>query len=315
LIILGKEVCMRWKEFLKDYLSFSKKDRIGVLFLVTLIVFIYLLPRFFPAKSPALLKPDPALVAALDSSSVITAADGETEPLKEQNHGSYKPYNSERFRFDPNNLPAEGWMRMGLSQKTAKTIQNYLSKGGHFNKPEDLGKIWGLPPGFYESVKTFITIETATQKITQKFTYPAYEKKQRIPVAVNINQDDSSAFEALPGIGPKLAGRIAGFRQKLGGFYAVDQIGETYGLPDSTFQKIRSSLNISGEVKKIDLNAATKDQLKNHPYIRWKLANAIFEYRNQHGNFKSLEDLRKIVLIDDVVFEKIRHYLVVNGEW
>ena len=59
---------------------------------------------------------------------------------------------------------------------------------------------------------------------------------------VNINTADTSAFIALPGIGNKLALRIVNFRDKLGGFYSIDQIGETYGLPDSVFRKIKPIL-------------------------------------------------------------------------
>ena len=113
----------------------------------------------------------------------------------------------------------------------------------------------------------------------------------------------------MPGIGSKLAARIVNFRDKLGGFYSVSQVGETYGLPDSTFQKIKGSLQLGGTVKRLDVNSATKEQLKTHPYIKWNLANAIVEYRNQHGAFKSLDELKNITIIDDTTFEKIVHYL------
>ena len=65
--------------------------------------------------------------------------------------------------------------------------------------------------------------------------------------------------------------------------------------------------NIS--TKKININTATKDEMKIHPYIKWNLANAIVEYRNQHGNFSSLEDLKQISLITDEIFNKIKIYL------
>ncbi|HYK57132.1 MAG TPA: helix-hairpin-helix domain-containing protein, partial [Flavisolibacter sp.] len=68
-------------------------------------------------------------------------------------------------------------------------------------------------------------------------------------------------------------------------------------------------LQLSGDVKKLNINTATKDELKTHPYIKWNLANAIVEYRNQHGNFKSLVELKNIVLIDETTFDKIVHYL------
>ncbi|NJL77073.1 MAG: helix-hairpin-helix domain-containing protein, partial [Saprospiraceae bacterium] len=35
------------------------------------------------------------------------------------------------------------------------------------------------------------------------------------------------------------ANRIVKFREALGGFASVEQVAETYQLPDSTFQKIK----------------------------------------------------------------------------
>ena len=46
----------------------------------------------------------------------------------------------ELFYFDPNTISGSEWKRLGLRDKTIKTIENYLSKGGHFYKPEDLQK-------------------------------------------------------------------------------------------------------------------------------------------------------------------------------
>ena len=127
---------------------------------------------------------------------------------------------------------------------------------------------------------------------------------------VEINSADTTAFIMLPGIGSKLALRIINFRDKLGGFYSVDQVGETYGLADSTFQKIRQYLTLKiTDVKKININTATKDEMKTHPYLKWALANAIVEYRTQHGNYSSLEDIKKISLITNDVFEKLKNYL------
>jgi DNA uptake protein ComE-like DNA-binding protein len=36
------------------------------------------------------------------------------------------------------------------------------------------------------------------------------------------------------------------------------------------------------------------------------------EYRNQHGSFKGLDELKNIAVIDEVTFEKIKHYLSVQ---
>jgi len=309
---------MFWKKFVSSYLSFGKRDRLGIVAVVVLVMVIVFLPEYFAKKTQSLaLKPSHVLVKAIDTLASHKANQYNTQDEQEaiEEH-QYQPTqeksftNGALFQFDPNTLPVEGWQQLGLNEKTSKTIDKYRSKGGKFYKPEDLKKIWGMPEGFYERVKEYIVIAPTQKPYKQTgFSKPAYEKSERKIVIVSINEADTTAFIALPGIGSKLAFRIVNFREKLGGFYSIEQIGETYGLADSTFQKIKSHLQLSGEVKKINVNTATKDELKMHPYIRWNLANAIVEYRNQHGAFKSLEELKNIVLIDEATFTKIVAYL------
>jgi len=138
----------------------------------------------------------------------------------------------------------------------------------------------------------------------------AYASRKEVK-AVDINTGDSTAFEALPGIGATLAMRIIRFREKLGGFYSVEQVKETFGLADSTFSRIRPYLqfiNYSG-VRQININTATMDELKAHPYIRYNLARVIINYREQHGFFATVEDLKKITAIDAMQYEKLKAYL------
>ena len=169
-------------------------------------------------------------------------------------------------------------------------------------------------PDEYKRLEPYIRIPTSNlaELSTGKKTESKKEIFSKEPKydIVNINTADTSGFIALPGIGNKLAFRIVNFRDKLGGFYSIDQIGETYGLPDSVFRKIKPFLKLETNlVKKFNINTATKDEMKSHPYIKWNLANAIVEYRNQHGNFSSLEDLKNISLVTTDVFDKIKFYL------
>ena len=315
---------MNWKELIKGWLTFSKKDRIGGFVVIAMMMlFIYLLPKLLSNNNDTIaIVPNNILENAIDSLNTVSNKKqnfyGEEE---EPNNYHYEPSkNSEfiegaLFKFDPNTINEDGWKKLGLNDRTIKTINNYRNKGGKFYKAEDLKKIWGLPEAFYNRVEKYINIKTNINKennFPKEYTYnTSYEKKERTYNAVNINASDTSALIALPGIGSKLATRIVNFRDKLGGFYSIKQVGETYGLPDSTFQKIKSYLKIDeNEIKKININTASKDQLKTHPYIKWSLANAIVEYRNQHGNFKSLEDLKNIELIDETTFQKMFPYLL-----
>ncbi len=220
----------------------------------------------------------------------------------------------ELFYFDPNTISEAGWKKLGLRDKTIATILNYRNKGGKFKNPEDIKKIWGLFPDEAERLIPFVKIEaTEWQPEARNYSNDFAETKKYEPKkinAVDINFSDTSAWIDLPGIGSKLSQRIINFREKLGGFHSVNQVAETFGLPDSTFQKIKPYLQVSGEVKKININAATVEELKSHPYIRYQLGNAIFQYRVQHGNYNSVADIKKIMIIKEDIYMKIFPYLV-----
>lgn len=312
---------MFWKNIVRDYLQFGKRDRIGAIVIIGAVAACIFLPRLLANKAPAVgLKENDVLVKAMDTlqTKQLAAKDERSQKNYSYSNQDYQYESSQKaaftngalFQFDPNTITAADWQRMGLNEKTSKTIEKYVSKGGKFYKPEDLMKIWGMPEGFFERVKGYVAI-TSVQRNYSNNSYEnkPFEREERKPGIVDINSADTGSFIALPGIGSKLSARIVSFREKLGGFYSVDQIAETYGLPDSTFQKIKGRLQVGGEIRKLNVNTATKDELKVHPYFKWNLANAIVEYRNQHGAFKTLDELKNIVLIDEATFNKISHYL------
>ena len=301
---------MSVRKLIRDYLTFSRRDRIGIVVVLAMILLIYFLPILFQAKEATI----PIDTGSALSNAIDTLQSGQLpdEQVLERKN-TFKNEKSDfikrqLFDFDPNSLSPEGWKKLGLDNRTINTITRFCNKGGRFYKKEDLQKIWGLPDGFYEHVKDHIIIPSALHQYAEQ-KYPTTSKTERIIHQIDINSADSLEWMALPGIGNKLATRIIAFREKLGGFFSTEQISEIYGLKDSVFQNIRSYLKISGSVKKININSITRDELKTHPYFKWNLANAIIEYRNQHGNFKSLEELKNISLVDEGTFKKIVNYL------
>ncbi len=323
---------MKWHEFIKDYLSFTRKERIGILVISGLMVIIFFLPKVF---SGSLKKEDIQLDTAwLSAVKKLEIKDDDpsgnfAQEKEEENAYTYqfdKPKDNyfkkdlvkaELFFFDPNTVSESGWKKLGLRDKTIGTIQRYLSKGGSFKKPEDLQKIYGLHQDEFSRLASYIKIESSSGKNSEEITLlkPETEnqsaKKSLLFYAkIDINTADTTAFISLPGIGNKLASRIIYFRDKLGGFYSVEQVGETYGLPDSTFQKIKQYLKLENpSVKKININSATADELKVHPYIKYSLANPIIAYRNEHGSFLKVEDIKKVMTVTEEIYKKISPYI------
>jgi competence ComEA-like helix-hairpin-helix protein len=223
-------------------------------------------------------------------------------------------HNAVLFYFDPNNLPATGWKKLGLKDKTISSIQKYLSKGGRFRQPEDLKKIWGLNQNLVQRLLPYVKIEAVNNSFQSR---PEYESKKyeakKMPALMDINHADSISLDGLPGIGPALSRRILGFRDRLGGFYSVDQVSETFGLPDSVFKKIKDRLVLNDPMlRQININTATADEMKQHPYIRYQLANAIVQFREQHGLFSHIGDIKKIMMLNDEIYNKLAPYLTVQ---
>ena len=320
---------MKWKELVADYLSFTRRDRIGIIVILCILLGVFFLPNFISRGSSKPVVTDTAWMASLKKleqreidndkqfSQNINENSNNYQFDRSANNYYGKP-KGELFYFDPNTLSTEGWQRLGLRDKTIHTIQNYLSKGGHFKKPEDLQKIYGLFPNEYERIAPYIKIEASREtSLEKKIADNSPKEIQQAKTytsrysIIDINLADTTAYIALPGIGSKLAARIINFREKLGGFYSINQVGETFGLPDSTFQKIKQYLKLENTtIRKININTATVDELKAHPYIRWSLANPIVAYRTEHGPFSKVEDIKKVMAVTEEVYNKIAPYLI-----
>jgi competence ComEA-like helix-hairpin-helix protein len=310
-------------QFLNDYFSFTKKERRGIIYVVSIIIALIFLPFLFPFFN----KEESVDTSKFEKEIAQLQIDSSAKKIYSKSANNYnndfsaekkdQPTKSELFYFDPNTASIHDWIRLGIREKTANTIQKYISKGGKFYKPEDLKKIWGLSESDANRLIPYVAIKNIERNhahsdeihVSEQTIYSNKKSSEKI----DINLADTNAFITLQGIGSKLANRIISFREKLGGFYSVDQIGETYLLPDSTFQKIKSQLILNSKpTKKININSATVDEMKSHPYIRYYIANAIFQYRQQHGNFQSVEEIKKIMLVTDAVYNKASPYLTID---
>ena len=133
----------------------------------------------------------------------------------------------------------------------------------------------------------------------------------RTTFALDINQADSAAFRQVPGIGPVFSSRIVRYRELVGGFYETGQLLEVYGLDSSHYQQIKPHLFIGPNYsnRQIDLNKATFADLIRHPYLDRNQVNAILRLRDQHGPFRSTEDIRRSHLIDDTDWRRLSPYI------
>jgi len=65
---------------------------------------------------------------------------------------------------------------------------------------------------------------------------------------------------------------------------------------------------------KVNINTATEAQIALLPGIGPKLAAEVVNYRTNNGGFKTVEDIKKVSGVGDKKFEKIKNFVVLEGE-
>lgn len=80
-------------------------------------------------------------------------------------------------------------------------------------------------------------------------------------------------------------------------------------IPNITTELIEDTSDAGG----IDLNKATVDQLTVLPGIGETLAQRIIAYREEHGDFESIEDIMHVNGIGQSRFAEIKAYITVGG--
>jgi competence ComEA-like helix-hairpin-helix protein len=261
------------------YFYFSKPERWAAFVLLVLIGMVMVLPKFLWQQKPDLLIP-----LALEQFGIDTMY--MRDVYAEVADATVK----DPFVFDPNTASVTTLQSLGFSAKLASTLEHYRAKGGYIRSGQDLYKIWGMPTLLADKLAPFVRV---SPKISQSKTWttafkPAYAKA----APIDINTASISEFEALKGIGPVLAARIVGFREKQGGFVKVQDLLQIYGVKDSLLQTLAPYLRLEeGRVPKSNLNQASVLQLVQKAGLQIVVAQAIVRWRQQNGAFATFDEL------------------------
>ena len=78
---------------------------------------------------------------------------------------------------------------------------------------------------------------------------------------------------------------------------------------DRTFEAKVQGLDQTDDSDKININTASKEELMTIPGIGEAKASAILAYRNEHGDFASIEEVKNVEGIKDGVYSKMKDYI------
>ena len=165
----------------------------------------------------------------------------------------------ESFRFDPNTATVEDFCRLGFTPKQAESIHAYRQKGGRFHRKSDFAKSYVVSDSVYRRLEQYIDIPL-----------------------LDLNDADSAALDALPGIGGWYASKIVEYRNSLGGYSCKEQLLEIYRFDQQKYDALKDLVTIK-EPYVYPLWSLPADSLHKHPYIRnYETAKAIVMFREHN---------------------------------
>lgn len=290
---------------LRELLSFTRKERTGIIGLLFIIFILIIAGKLIPF----FISPDNTDFSKweLEVNNYLSKK-GRLNPCVSAVHP---------VAFNPNDVDAAGLENMGLPPRVIANWMKYLEKGGRFRDKEGVKKIFGMTPALFDQLDSFIVIvpvKTAEvrpgniRRMNQSdrgfkrdtISRQTYSKKERVMVQ-DLNRADSIHLLGIPGIGPVFASRIIRYRNLLGGYYDVSQLREVYGMREENFCLVSAYFTADqSTLKTFNINFATLQELGHHPYIGYRTARKIFKLRDKMGKFTSPDDLSSAIAADSL---------------
>lgn len=308
--------------FLHDHFAFTRPERRAIIVLLAVVLVLALIVTARKKDEESALQPHTAQMVP-----VPTSAPEPTTP----------------FAFNPTTADSATLRAVGLSPFVSSNIVKYRRAGGHFRRPADLARIYGLDSSTFARIQPYIYIpkeesdasvhptpkgkemkknkspllqegEAILQEeqskdvgeVPQPSPYKAYmENKLPSGTFLDLNKADSADFIRIPGIGPYYASRIVSLRRQLGGYVAIGQLRDIQGLPE-----IGDYVFVEeGTQQRINVNKATLRTLARHPYIGYYRAKAIMDIRHRSGRVINLRQLSFLDEFSDEDIQRLAPYL------
>ena len=151
-----------------------------------------------------------------------------------------------------------------------------------------------------EKVESIDVDKSSSEAIYLRDTTIFFEKEteEESPL-IEINGASIYELMLVKGIGEFYANKIVEYRDKMGGYYHIDQLKNVISRKES-FDKIAPFLKIDKSlIRKRNANLVSKDSLAFIPQVGYRKAEIALRYKANHYPLKSMEDFRKMKIFSE----------------
>ena len=250
----------------------------------------------------------------------------EEKPVLVEFVGKTEQQNVVLSEFNPNNLSAEEWQKLGFSERQVKTILKYKDVvGGRFISKEQLAKCYAISPEKFAELEPFILLPKAKNEF-QKNTF----RKRELNISGKFNPDFYTEKDWMKlGYSEKQAVAIIKYKNYLGGsFRSKEKFKECFIISDEDYLRLAPYLILPEKEEKkeslvsnkikynyFDPNVLDLEGWKNLGFSE-KQAQVIINYkeRNLRGYFKNLEDIQKCFVISADKFLELKPWIKIKEQ-
>lgn len=317
-------------------LYFNKGDRRAIMVLSVVAVIIVAAIALFgtntgDSSSPRATASDSLSHDSSSSSSEATSADASREK-------------AEPTVFDPNTVDSVTLLRNGLRPFQVHAFLRYRQAGAVFRKPLDIARLNCLEDEDIDRLLPLIVIDRKYSERRTKYpireNYPSSDpsspsrtsssadtpsdsheghsadsrtksgrgsgNKFTSLTQVDLNTADTTLLKRIPGVGSYTASRIVAMRTRLGGYHSTSQIQTLLNISSDLLEWFTVS---NPEIRRININTATFNQLRQHPHIGYDHARDLSRYVRLYGKIKDVQQLRSSNIFTDDELTLLQPYI------
>ncbi|MGM0619608.1 MAG: helix-hairpin-helix domain-containing protein [Bacteroidota bacterium] len=301
-----------FRQLVKEYFRFSKKDRNGIM---VLGVIILLLISGIIVVNNINLKPENDFAEfkkALEAWENTKKSELESKSL---------------FEFNPNAVSAEQLDSLSIPEFVKNNLLSYRSAGGKFENPTDLAKIYGMNDSIFKLIEEFIVLPENKPLAEQPKPSDTRELPKSFTGTFDPNSADSITLSEF-GFNSFQASNLIRYRNSGGVFSDSEDVLKIYGVDSIFYNLIKKNIQIETVQKndfpeedeerpvhviKVELNSAGKAELMQLPGVGEVFAERILKYRDLLGGFYKKEQLLEVYNFPEETFNNIAENIVADS--
>lgn len=289
-------------QFMNRFSTFTRNQRIGIVFLLLLIVVVqilYFFVDFTDEKSKFKNEHFFGLSQQLDSLRKIAL-----EPQKDT-----------IYPFNPNFITDYKGFTLGMTPDEIDRLLAFRKENKFVNSAKEFQQVTQISDSLLAKIApSFKFPDWVNNSKTRDYKSREVKNVSKSVIKHDINQASKDDLMKIYGIGNAFSERIIKYREKLQGFTYISQVSEVYGLEKEVFERIAQQFEVKTPptIQKRDINRLNVYELSRTPYLNFEDAKKIVALRSELGDIKNFDELLKISGFDTNRIEMLQIYLLIT---